>query len=88
VSNVLSVGVCCLMRREDWERLGRLKPEERVNLAIGMSDVCIRVCAEGVRAQFPNISNKELMEKLRERFAWSKRYQKRKRYRDLFQHVR
>ena len=72
---------------EDLERVGRLKPEEKVNLAIGMSDVCVRVCAEGIRAEFPGISDKELMEKLRERFEWSKRYQKRRRYRKLFQHV-
>jgi hypothetical protein len=26
-----------------------LKLEERVNLAVGMSDVCVRVCADGVR---------------------------------------
>jgi len=44
-----------------------LKPKERVNLAVGMSDVCVRVCAEGIRAQFPGISDKELIEKLRER---------------------
>jgi len=72
---------------KDVERLRRLKPEERVNLAIGMSDVCVQVCAAGIRAQFPNITEKELIEKLRERFEWSKRYQKRKRYRRLFQHV-
>jgi len=65
----------------------RLKPEDRVNLAIGMSDVCIRVCAEGIKAQYPGISDEELIEKLRERFEWSKRYQKSKRYRKLFQRV-
>lgn len=72
------------MRKEDWERLGRLKPEEKVNMAIEMTEVCVRVCVEGIRAQFPGISDKELMEKLRERFEWSKRYQKRKRYRQLY----
>lgn len=51
----------------------KLKPEERVNLAIGMSDVCIRVCAEGVRAQYPGISEKELIEKVRERLMFDKR---------------
>jgi hypothetical protein len=72
------------LKKEDWERFGRLKPEERVNLAIGMSDVCVRVCAEGIKAQNPGISDKELIEKLRERFEWSKRYQKTKRYRQLY----
>lgn len=66
------------------ERIGRLKPEERVNLAIGMSDVCVRVCADGVRDQNPGISEEELIERVRERFEWSKRYQKSKRYRQLF----
>ena len=41
--------VCCLLRKEDWEQIGRLKPEDRVNMAVGMSDVCVRVCADGVR---------------------------------------
>ena len=75
--------VQCL-RDRDWERLGRLKPEEKVNLAISMSDFCIKVCAEGIKAQYPGISDRELIEKLRERFEWSKRYQKTKRYRQLF----
>jgi len=72
---------------KDWERLGRLKPEEKVNLAIGMSDAVVRICAEGIKAENPGISDKELIEKLRERFEWSKRYQKSKRYRKLFQRV-
>jgi len=58
----------------DWEEL---KPEERVDLAIGMSDVVVRVCAEGVRAQYPDISEEELIEKVRERLEWSKRWRKR-----------
>jgi hypothetical protein len=61
------------VREEDWERIGRLKPEERVNLAIGMSDVCIRVCAEGVRNANPSISEKELIERVRERLMFGKR---------------
>jgi hypothetical protein len=74
-------------RGERWERLGRLKPEEKVNLAIEMSDAVVRICAESIKAQNPGISDKELIEKLRERFEWSKRYQKSKRYRKLFQRV-
>jgi hypothetical protein len=65
----------------------RLKPEERVNLAVGMSDVCVRVCADGVRDQNPGISEEELIERVRERFEWSKRYQKCKRYRKLFRRM-
>lgn len=59
------------------ERLGRLKPEEKVKLAIDLSDAALRICAEGVRAQNPGISDAELVEKLRERLEWSKRHRKR-----------
>jgi hypothetical protein len=61
----------------DKERLGRLNHEEKVNLAIDMSDAVVRICAEGIRAQFPGISDRELIEKLRERLEWSKRWRRR-----------
>jgi len=56
-----------------WLVVRRLKPEERVNLAVGMSDVCIRVCADGVRDQNPGISEEELVERVRERLMFCKR---------------
>jgi hypothetical protein len=56
----------------EWERLGRLKPEEKVQLCISMTDGCISVCADGIRHQFPGITEKELIEKLRERIQWAK----------------
>jgi cytochrome c len=55
------------------ERLGRLKPEEKI--AIDMTDTCIRICADGIRAQNPGISEEELIEKLKERLEWKKRNQ-------------
>ena len=54
----------------------RLKCEERVNLAVGMSDVCIRVCADGVRDQNPGISEEELIERVRERLVFGRRHMK------------
>lgn len=60
-----------------WLRLGRLKPEEKVNMALDMSDAVVRICAEGIKAQNPGITEKELIEKLRERIEWSKRWRKR-----------
>ena len=51
----------------------RLKREDRVNLAVGMSDVCVRVCADGVRDQNPGISEEELIERVRERLMFDKR---------------
>jgi hypothetical protein len=37
-------------------------------MAVDMSDACVRVCAEGIKSQNPNITEEELIEKLRERF--------------------
>ena len=59
------------------ERLGRLKPEEKVAICMDMTGFCVRVCAAGIRAQYPSISEEELLEKLRERLEWSKRYRMR-----------
>ena len=58
---------------ERWERLGRLKPEEKVMIAIDMTDGCVSICADGIRQQYPGISEAELVEKLRERLEWAKR---------------
>ncbi len=52
--------------------MSKLKPDEMVGLAVGMSDVCIRVCAEGVRSQRPEVSEEELVELVRERLMYDK----------------
>ncbi len=57
---------------DDSERLGHLKPEQKVLIAMDMTDGCTRVCADGIRQQFPDISEEELIEKLRERLEWAK----------------
>ena len=51
----------------------KLKPEEKVNLAINMTDTVVQICAEGVKSKNPNISEKELIEKVRERMMDQKR---------------
>jgi len=56
-----------------WERLGRLKPGDKVRICVDMTDGCVRICADGIRNQFPDVSEEELVEKLRERLQWSKR---------------
>ena len=63
--------------QERWLRLGRLKPEEKVNMMLEMSDAVVRICAEGIKMQNPGITEKEVIEKLRERIEWSKRWRKR-----------
>ena len=62
---------------KDAKRLGCLKPEEKVAIAIDMTDACVRICATGIRAQCPDITEAELNEKLRKRLEWSKRHRKR-----------
>jgi len=56
-----------------WLSVRKLRPEERVNLAVGMSDVCVRVCADGVRDGDPDVSEEEVVERVRERLLFSKR---------------
>jgi hypothetical protein len=65
VDNILFVVVRGM--GSESERLGRLKPEEKVAVAVDMTDACVRVCAAGIRAQYPSISEEELLAKLRER---------------------
>jgi hypothetical protein len=62
---------------DNAERLGHLKPNEKVAIAIDMTDVCVRTCAEGIRQQNPGITEEALIEKLRERLEWSQRHRKR-----------
>jgi hypothetical protein len=62
---------------KEAKRLGCLKPEEKVAIAIDMTDACVRVCEAGIRTQCPDISEAELNEKLRKRLEWSKRLCKR-----------
>ena len=55
----------------------RLTPSEKVNMAISMTDTCVHFCASGIKGQNPNISEEELIERLRERFMFAKRHRSR-----------
>ena len=57
----------------NWERLGQLPPEKKVAIMIDMTSAAVRICADGIRAQNPSITDHELIEKVRERLEWSKR---------------
>ena len=60
------------------ETVGRLLPKIKVNMAIDMTDAMGSVCAEGIKARHPWISEEELLQKLRERLEWAKKRQKRR----------
>jgi len=53
--------------------MGKLKPEEKVNLAINMTDVVVQICADSIKDQNPNITEAQLIEKVRERIMYQKR---------------
>lgn len=54
-------------------RQKKLTPTEKVHMAANMTDTVVQICAAGVRSQNPNISEKELIEKVRERMMDQKR---------------
>jgi len=47
-----------------------LKPEEEANLAIGMIDACVRICADSIRDR--EIEEEELLELVRERIIFER----------------
>ena len=51
----------------------RLKPEEKVNMTIEMTEAVVRICADGIRDQNPNITEKALQEELKRRMNRQKR---------------
>lgn len=65
-----------ISQEPDLERVGRLPFEVKVNMTIDLTDAMVHACAEGIRAQNPNVTEEELKGKLRERFEWAKRWQK------------
>jgi hypothetical protein len=67
-----------VLRTADLERIGRLPPEVKVNMAVDMTDATVKACVEGMKAQSPDITDEELMRRLRERFKWAKRWQKKR----------
>ena len=53
--------------------LKKLKPEEKVNLSISITDVCVRICANAVKDRNPTIREKGLIEQVRARIMYGKR---------------
>ena len=70
-------GSCGPLHEAGLKRVGRLKPEAKVDLAIEMTEAMVRVCLDGIRARNPGMSEEELMNELSERFGWAKRWQHR-----------
>lgn len=50
-----------------------LKPEEKVNATIQMTDAVVKICADGIRDQNPSMNEEQLQEELRKRIDRQKR---------------
>jgi hypothetical protein len=50
----------------------KLGPEERVNTAVHMSDLCVDICAGSIRDHDPMITEEELLKRVRERIGFGK----------------
>ncbi len=63
-----------LTESEKWDVLGwhGWKPEEKVNIAMDMADACVCICAEGIRARCPGITEEELLAKVRGRLDYTR----------------
>ena len=53
--------------------LEKLKPEEKVNLSISMTDACVNICVDSVKDQIEGIKEEELLDKDRARTMYQKR---------------
>lgn len=51
----------------------KMKPEEKVNLSISMTDVCVRICVDSLKDRDKTIKEEELLEKVRTRIMYGKR---------------
>lgn len=52
--------------------LADTKPEDKVKIAVSMVDVVTRICAEGVKATDPTITEEKLISLLRRRFLFGR----------------
>jgi len=49
------------------------RAEEKVNLAINITDTCVRVCADSVRDRYAMVKEEDLLERVRERIMYLRR---------------
>jgi hypothetical protein len=47
--------------------------EEKVNLAINITDTCVRICTDSVRDSHPMVKEEDLLECVRERIMYLRR---------------
>jgi hypothetical protein len=65
-----------ISRHESLDRVGQLKSEEKVKMAIDMTEAMVEACINGIKAGNPDLTEQELMEELRDRFRSAKQLQR------------
>jgi hypothetical protein len=80
ISKVRKDGFGVLKGMKPFAVEDELTPSEKVNMAISMTDLCVRVCAAGIRGQNPGVTDEELIERLGERFMFAKRHRSKMRW--------
>jgi len=58
--------------RVAWLDLDKLKPGEKVNLSISMTDACVQICIDGLKDQDDTIREEEFLEKVRARIMYNR----------------
>ena len=53
----------------------KLRPHEKVNAAIYMSDVCVHICVDSIKDEDRMINGKDLMKRVTERISFSRNRQ-------------
>jgi hypothetical protein len=61
------------LRKVTLNEKERILAEKRVNLAINMSDVCMRISCDAVRDKDPKVGEKELLGLVRRRIMCGRR---------------
>ena len=51
----------------EFDDIFSLTPEEKANLSINMSDICVLICAEGIKDRETDISESSLLNLLKQR---------------------
>ncbi len=61
------------IRRRSRNDFHRMKPADRVNMAVEMSSVVATITIESILDRYPRISKARLLEMARKRFMWGRR---------------
>lgn len=56
---------------EEWAGLGCPPPEQKVQIMMDITDGCVQISADQIPNQFPDISEREALERVQERLQWA-----------------